>query len=165
MKTFFCLLFGMSLLAQASEYPSDYSANSSCQTQDPVTVCRAVQIGPKLAVLDIYYSGRLRNSSKISAWIKINYADGNRQATFQMTPYNPENQQFHFRVTGGCLVGTLGGCEQRGTEQMRDLLAWAQQYNGKLNALDLNLAFFNDNGIWDNNNNPGGNYHFYFPEN
>jgi hypothetical protein len=45
---------------------------------------------------------------------------------------------------------------------MRDLLLWAQQRNGALNLLSVDIAF-TDGRVWDNNGRSFGAYHFAFP--
>lgn len=144
-----------------SGYPTDYSINSQCQTNGPVTVCRALQVGPRLAVLDITYAGGILDPMKVSAFVKANYRDGARQGIFQRLNVGPFDIA-RIRVTGGCVVGQLGGCAQSGTAEMRNLLLWAQQWDGTLNALDLEIALVDAAGNWDSLF--GTNYKFHFDQ-
>jgi hypothetical protein len=162
MKTLFALLIlAIGVSAQASEYPADSNIKYSCQTQRAVRVCRSMQSMYGLAALDISYSGDLAGSPGVSAVVRVNYLDGVRQLT---VPLERAYRTSVARITGGCLVGTLGGCAKRGTAEMRDLLVWAQQSGGKLNALDVEVSFVDQYGHWDNNGRPYGSYRFLFPE-
>jgi len=150
-------------LSNASEYPADYSIKSQCAQNGPIRICRALQVAYNLAVVDIEYDGFLvSKSSKLFLWIQVNYLNGSKRLTL------PLSMNFHSkwgaRITGGCLVGQLGGCALSGTAEMRDFLLWAQQNNGILNQLDLNFAFVNEKGEWDNNNRAFGSYHVTFPQ-
>ena len=134
-----------------------------CAQNGPVRICRSLQVAYNLAVIDIEYDGFLvAKNSKISLWIQVNYLNGSKRLTL------PLSMNFHSkwgaRITGGCLVGQLGGCALGGTVEMRDFLIWAQQNNGILNQLDLNFAFVNEKGEWDNNNRAFGSYHITFPQ-
>lgn len=143
-----------------SGYPGDYSMGYSCQKNGPVEVCRAIQTGGLLAVLDIRYSNGVLDAKKVSAFVRVKYLDGNREGVFPTLFYQQPFAQV--RVTGGCMVGVMGGCARSGTAEMRDLLQWAQTYGGTLNALDLEVAFVDDRGNWDSRF--GANYAFHFDQ-
>ncbi len=145
--------------APKSEYPGDYSIGYSCQTNGPVEVCRALQ-GGNLAVLDIRYKNGVLDARKVSAFVRVKYLYGNREGVFPTLYFQEPFAQV--RVTGGCLVGMLGGCARSGTAEMRDILQWAQTSSGTLNALDLEVAFVDDHGIWDSRF--GANYAFHFDQ-
>jgi hypothetical protein len=148
-------LFFASIMASASNYPGDMAIKKSCQENGPVKVCRAIQY-PGFAVLDIAYSGTLTLDKDLSAYVKVNYQDGSKDILVPM-------HSNRARITGGCLVGIAGGCQVYGTEAMRDVLVWAQQPNDMiLNALDLEIAITNGQGIWDSNLSE--NYHFHFSQ-
>ncbi len=145
-----------------SEYPYDMATFVSCQSDGPVRLCRGSQISYALPVLDITYENGVLEPKKLSVFAKINYQNGARQATFaKLDGRGPDDVAF-FRLTGGCLVGKLGGCEQAGTAPMRDLLQWAGRSGGALNALDVALAFVDDAGTWDSHY--GANYRFHFDQ-
>lgn len=147
---------------QASNYPLDYSINQSCQVNESIQVCRALQPASNLAVLDIEYKGRLlNNSSMITLWIKVNYSNGSKSLSIPLTKNN--HDQLGARITGGCLKGSEGGCALNGTAEMRNFLEWAQRSEGTLNQLNLEVAFYNENGEWDNLGS-FKNYSFVFEE-
>ncbi len=146
--------------AVASNYPSDMPIWSDSQTMDGAHIERQMQ-GSGAVALNIKYTGSLANSSGVSVLIMINYYDGQRQL---LIPMNNFGSHWEVRVTNGCLIGMLGGCEQYGTDEMRELLYWASwQRPGKmfLNRLSVGLAFVNDNGQWDSRD--GRNFSFDFP--
>ncbi|MGZ3782336.1 MAG: hypothetical protein ACXVCY_16920 [Pseudobdellovibrionaceae bacterium] len=145
--------------ANASNYPADYSVGRTCLTQGPVTVCRSLQMAYTSAVLDVYYNGVMKNSPGLKAWIQVNYEDGSRNLT---VPFY--NNPLKARVTAGCVVAALQGCSVMGNDDYRYLLEYAQQQNGTLNALDLDIAVTDKNGNWDNNGREFGTYHFEFPQ-
>lgn len=147
-------------LSMAKKHPPDYAIKKSCQNQGPVKVCRALQTWSNLAVLDIFYNGYLKNSQGLSIWIKVNYLDGSRTLSIPVIL----NSLGSVRITGGCLVGRSKRCEILGSKKFKDLLVYAQRADGTLNALDLEIAFFDDYGSWDNNGSSHGSYHFYFPQ-
>ncbi len=161
----FAFVLSLSSISSASNYPGDMEIKSSCIENGPVKVCRGLQY-PGLAVLNIFYAGKLLHSPSLKVWIGVNYLDGVRQGTFDMRPYNPPpyDTTAYTRITGGCLKGIPGGCAEQGTAEMRDLLLWAQTMGFTLNALSLDLAFVSDDN-WDNNNSFMGTYHFEFPQN
>lgn len=151
----------LSVGAFASQYPATYQISRSNQTSGPVVVSRGMEIGYRQAVLDITYSGKLATHKGLKAWVQIHYNDSSPSATFLVTP----QAMGHFaevRITGGCLRSDeQGNCAELGTQQMRDLLIYAQ--NGStLNALDGEVAFVDVDGHWDNNS--GSNFHFKFPQ-
>jgi hypothetical protein len=142
-----------------SEYPYDYATLGECQQSGPVRLCRAYQMFYGLAVLDIDYAGQAVDRESMSAFVRVNYQDGPRQGAFPLRLPGASGQ---VRVTGGCLVGKLGGCEQQGTAAMRDLLQWAQRPDRGLNALDVEIAVVDGAGHWDSQD--GANYRFHFAE-
>jgi hypothetical protein len=150
----------------ASNYPADMEFNTSCQERGPVKVCRGMQ-GGGYTSLHIYYKGALLKASGLKAYVQVNYLDGIRSGLFNMDPLYPApyDTQATVRITGGCLVGKLGGCVTSGTQEMRDLLFWAQNHM-ILNALDLEVAFVSDSQElgWDNQGGFGINYKFSFPQ-
>jgi hypothetical protein len=166
-KTFFVSALFLFSFAFASNYPGDYAIKSTCQTQGPVKVCRSLQTNYNLAVVDVSYTGSLASSPDVKMWIQASYQDGPVSTTVspvaQVPTVSPAAQVkwAEFRVTGGCMVGILGGCTSYGSPEMADVLKWAQQMDGKLNALEIDIAFTDDNS-WDNNGVDYGTYHFSF---
>ncbi|MGZ3744606.1 MAG: hypothetical protein ACXWRE_05725 [Pseudobdellovibrionaceae bacterium] len=150
---------GITSAANAGYYPADYSVGSTCQTQGAVTVCRALQIAYGSAVLDIYYNGTIKNSPGLTAWVKVNYEIESREMNI---PFY--NELRRARVTAGCVVAAQQGCSIMGTPEAHHLLEYAQQRNGTLNALDLDVAITDEHGNWDNNGRKFGTYHFVFPQ-
>lgn len=153
-----------SSLVVASNYPSDMEIKSECQEKGAIRVCRGMQISG-FAVLNIYYNGFLKNVESLRVYVKINYKDGSRAETFPMIqiPSTTSDTHSFVKITGGCLIGSMGGCKVTGTPEMKNLLLWAQQpYNYILNELSLELAFFADGYEWDNNLGYGSNYRFHF---
>jgi hypothetical protein len=145
----------------ASEYPPTYQVGKSTQSNNIVGVTRGMQLANEAAVLDITYTGPLLSHPGLSIWVKVNYSNGARTATFALTPQASGNSA-EVVITGGCLVsGSNESCATPGTQQMKDLLAYAQ--NGTtLNALNMEVAFFDGQGNWDNYY--GSNYHIFFPQ-
>jgi hypothetical protein len=155
------ILVLMGVAAFATSYPPDYSMKGSCQISGPVKVCRSLQTSMN-AVLDIYYSGNLKNSSQLYAFVQANYNNSRPYGTFLMS--NSSGTDAFVRLTSGCLVASGYNCLQYGTRQMRDILVYAQRpYMAVLNALSLEVAIVNGNGVWDNFGYKN-NYKFYFPE-
>lgn len=159
----FAVLAMTSLSAQASNYPADYNIKNSCTGEGPVKVCRSLQMGYGLAALDIQYNGALRNAPGLSVWVRVNYNNGSREILVPMA-VSSYGSVGVARITGGCLVGSLGGCAKPGTAEMRYLLEWAQQWGGTLNALSLDIAFVDGQGRWDNSGRAYGSYHVNFPQ-
>ena len=151
-------LLVLSTSAFASEYPSDYPYWSDSKSYDFVQIKRDLQ-GSGAVALNILYQGALSKSQNLSAVVRITYLDGVREATFPMSRYG---DAFYVRVTNGCLVGSLGGCATPGTDAMKYLLQWAGRMPMTLNALNVELAFVNENGTWDSRNR--ANYPFHFDE-
>ncbi len=157
-KGLFLMLVGVA--AFATSYPPDYTMKGSCQISGPVKVCRFLQSSMN-AVLDIYYSGNLKNSTQLYAFVQANYNTSHPYGTFLMS--NNTGTDAFVRLTSGCLVSFGHNCIQNGTDLMRDILRYAQRPTGVLNALSLEVAIVNGNGVWDNFGYKN-NYKFYFPE-
>ncbi len=152
-STFFVKIDGFS-----SNYPADLPKRSDFQSHGPAHIQRDLQYSGAIA-LNVEYRGELSKSSSVAVVLKIIYHDGIREALFEMTPVEGG---WTTRVTNGCLVGMMGGCQTQGTDEMKDLLFWASRVPMTLNALHVELAFVDDQGKWDNNN--GSNYIFVFGE-
>jgi hypothetical protein len=158
-KGLFLVLIGVA--AFATSYPPDYSMKGSCQISGPVKVCRSLQMSMN-AVLDIYYSGNLKNSTQLYAFVQANYNNSHPYGTFLMS--NSSGTDAFVRISGGCLVSMGYNCIHHGTQLMKDILVYAQRpYTGVLNALSLEVAVVNGNGVWDSFGYKN-NYKFYFPE-
>ena len=150
--------------AFSSEYPGDYSTGQTCQTQGVVSVCRSIQPMYGAAVIEVNYWGSIQNNAGLTAWVKVNYQDGSPEGTFAMNHDRGPNSAF-VRITAGCVTGgEEGQCSEQGTSEMANLLHWAQRQNMTLNALDLDVAFYDGSGNWDNDGSTYNNYHFSFPQ-
>jgi hypothetical protein len=151
----------LSIAAQASNYPGDYSYKHAEAADGPVRVVRAIQPGGWQTVLDVDYMGRLVASPGLKVYVRVNYQNGAREAVFPLHAYNGRGYyRAETRITGGCLTGELGGCREHGSAEMRELLLWAQRADGTLYALDVEFAFFDDAGNWDSKD--GANYRVRF---
>jgi hypothetical protein len=164
MNKFFSALLTLtvffSLSTMASNYPSDMTMfQEQPVTQGPLTVTRGLQYSGK-AVLEIDYNGYLKNiDSPIYLTATVHYQNGDVTKVFQMQNWG---SVYHVRLTAGCLVGAMGGCAAIGTDDMKDLLVYAQ-YANRLNGLDIDFAVSNSFNQWDSS--LGGNYSFHFLQN
>jgi hypothetical protein len=161
-KIFFSLVSSILIFASfsaASNYPSDMTMfTDPVKVVGPLSITRGMQYSG-YTVLEIYYNGYLKDiSSPIYLTAVAHYQKGDVTHTFKM---QPRNGQFYVRLTKGCLIGKLGGCETWGTTEMQDLLYFADYYT-RLNALDIDFAISNEMGQWDSNLD--ANYQFHFPQ-
>lgn len=164
MKTaFLSVLLSLSAApAIASEYPADAGYLVDSQTNGSVKVSRVVQYGTQALALNLEYTGFLLEDTTgpLTALFIVHYQDGDRQIRVPMTRQGYTVATA--RVTDGCLVGMLGGCETLGTEEMKNFLYWAHA-GSKQNALKLEIAIDAGYGDWDSNSDHG-NYKLEFPE-
>lgn len=154
-----CSFFIFSSVGYTSNYPSDMTMyQDPVKAVGPLSITRGMQYSGYV-VLEINYNGYLKNiASPIFLTAIAHYQNGDVVRTFKLAP---RNGQFHVRLTKGCLVGKLGGCETWSTPDMQALLYFAD-YFSHLNALDIDFAVSNQLGQWDSNF--GENYQFHFPQ-
>ncbi len=138
----------------------------------PVKIYRGLQSsrdGGNFAVLTVDYDGPLlqgleKDSNDLELFIEIPYQNGARQMSLKMKILNG-GRFASAKITGGCLEAAGSGCKEKGTEEMRALLAWAQRADGTLNLLNVRVAVYNNKtGEWDNNGRAFGSYDFQFPQ-
>ncbi len=151
------------LLAQASNYPSNYGTvidSEYAQDGGPVKIVRSVHYVGAIE-LNVYYEGALKDAPNLTALVIVHYQDGDRQLRVPMKRVEFSNYS-QATVTNGCLVGMPGGCAQDSSPEMKDLLFWAN-HGMHLNALNVEVAFDAGNGQWDSRG--GANYKFNtFPD-
>lgn len=141
-----------------SGYPSNYPIFSDVRAAEKVAVTRSLQSDGGIG-LWIEYGGHLRGSSGLKVYVKVNYLDGSRDL---LVPLDSDTgSAARFRLSSRCLVGEYGGCARQAPDSMKHLLYWAVGTR-RLNALDMELAFTNDQGEWDSKY--GANYRVQFGE-
>lgn len=155
-------IMALNSIANASNFPSDYTIWSDKQFNGPVIVVRSLRSDGSIS-LDIAYTGSLNYSNlPLKARVITNYSEGSRVKDFNLTPYSEAYRKINeVRISTGCLKGNLGGCEVQSTDDMRHLLFWAAGPHG-LNQLSLEIAVFAPStNSWDSQYN--NNYKFIFP--
>lgn len=166
----FLLSFGGCLYSEfvsASNYPDTHTLYSDLPVKvGPVKVFWSFQQDHSIR-LSISYDGSLKNYDILKATIRVKYLDGHRDASFPMVRVQIQDEEsFHLvEITNGCLIGMLGGCHERGSDVMKNLLYWAVRggHSPGLNGLDLEIAIDAGNGVWDSGPD-SQNYQFHFNE-
>jgi hypothetical protein len=120
----------------------------------------------------VYPGSFYENDSTISVWVKLN----GQEAQFEMQRVDDRTPgatpRFFAQLSNqdyDCHPQRARGPSpcSKPTRVMKSLFAWASRPEkdmpaGRLNAWDLELAFVNVSGQWDNQD--GSNYHFRFAE-
>lgn len=143
----------------ASNYPPDYSWNSTCAYNEILEVCRS-ENGVS-SFMKIYYKGNLMNSTNLRAFVKLNgregffgsftaAMDGRRPLTLSNASYNCRPQyDEHGVVSYNC---------EKPTDEMKGLFFFAKDQIGRFNAWDVEIAIVDQDNKWDSN--LGANYKF-----
>lgn len=169
MRTFVILVLAATIIASCGKKASsestaksggleDFEINLECRRSGSnVEICRSYQINYKTGLHIIYRGDELRNAPRVTVLVRAKYQNGIRDARFPMV--KQAGGSWYVMISNGCLKGKKSGCEVSGTDEMKNLLYWADG-NQRFNALDVEVAFEDNQGHWDSRH--GTNYQFNF---
>lgn len=150
------------------ENPSSIDPSSiKCAKTFPFQVCRGKQLSGKY-VLDVQYFGKLYPEAKslkgsLSVYVKLNGKDGNFEMALdpsgdkyiELGAFRSSEPAAETLLTNGkrCKPKYYNNFDcQEPSKEEQDVMFWAVNDSGQVNAWDIEVAVKNQNGEWDSNN-------------